>query len=244
MNDNKFYVYQLVDPRNNQPFYIGKGTGYRMKSHLTEAKQPKIKWTNAIKCERIVSIWTSGLDVIAAKIATDLSESDAFILEDKLIQQYGLLITNTGILTNVHSSSSFPRSGNIKRHTKSVIQYDMDGSFVTQFNSASSAAAAINIRIDGILKCCKGRRNYAGGFRWTFVGDPLMPMKECEYHTSRRKSVFQYTTDGTLLSTFQSVKQASVDTGIDASNIIACCKGYMHANTAGGFKWSYDNDII
>jgi hypothetical protein len=29
-----YYVYELIDPRNNMPFYIGKGKGRRAKTHL------------------------------------------------------------------------------------------------------------------------------------------------------------------------------------------------------------------
>ena len=36
-----YYVYQLVDPRNNQPFYIGKGKGRRAKTHLWEIPETR-----------------------------------------------------------------------------------------------------------------------------------------------------------------------------------------------------------
>lgn len=39
---NGFYVYALIDPRNNQVFYIGKGTGNRVFSHEIESgKSPR-----------------------------------------------------------------------------------------------------------------------------------------------------------------------------------------------------------
>ena len=39
---NGFYVYALIDPRNNQVFYIGKGAGNRVFSHEIESgKSPK-----------------------------------------------------------------------------------------------------------------------------------------------------------------------------------------------------------
>jgi hypothetical protein len=31
-----YYVYQYIDPRNNLPFYIGKGKGKRYQTHLFE----------------------------------------------------------------------------------------------------------------------------------------------------------------------------------------------------------------
>ena len=36
--DYKYYVYRLVDPRNMQTFYVGKGSGDRVFQHAKEAK--------------------------------------------------------------------------------------------------------------------------------------------------------------------------------------------------------------
>ena len=33
----KYYVYHLIDPRDNSVFYIGKGTGNRINDHQKEA---------------------------------------------------------------------------------------------------------------------------------------------------------------------------------------------------------------
>ena len=33
-----FYVYMLIDPRNNKPFYVGKGKGNRVFQHVEDAK--------------------------------------------------------------------------------------------------------------------------------------------------------------------------------------------------------------
>ena len=32
-----YYVYRLIDPRNGQTFYIGKGKGNRVFAHVNEA---------------------------------------------------------------------------------------------------------------------------------------------------------------------------------------------------------------
>ena len=53
-----YYVYFLIDSRNGQIFYVGKGKGKRVKQHTREAKSNNV--VNAIKVERIREIWQSG----------------------------------------------------------------------------------------------------------------------------------------------------------------------------------------
>lgn len=35
----QFYVYALIDPKTNKPFYIGKGKDDRIKQHFSEAEE-------------------------------------------------------------------------------------------------------------------------------------------------------------------------------------------------------------
>ncbi len=39
---NKYYVYELIDPRNSKIFYVGKGKEKRMYSHISRVKNGKI----------------------------------------------------------------------------------------------------------------------------------------------------------------------------------------------------------
>lgn len=81
-----FYVYQLIDPRNGKPFYIGKGTGNRIDDHEREAKND----VTHPKCDAIRSIWLAGYEVKKEKIKTFISEDDAFSFEEKMIEKIGL----------------------------------------------------------------------------------------------------------------------------------------------------------
>jgi hypothetical protein len=236
MTDNRFYIYLLVDPRNDFPFYVGKGTGYRANSHLTEAKQPVVRWTNRLKCERIQSIWRTGLSVIVTKLHTNLSEEAAYKYESQIILQYGLLVTNTGILTNIRQGGEHSNKKSTGK-TKSVTQYSMDGMPLNQYPNAASAAIQNNMRNSGILACCKRTQNYAGGFRWTYTGDVLHPMAACEYHEQNKRPVNQYTTDLVFVQQFSSITAAVDSVGSNSGNISRCCSG--HSKTTGGFIWQY-----
>ena len=54
--------------------------------------------------------------------------------------------------------------------------------------------------------------------------------------------VAQYTKDGEHIATYESLKDASVATGINISTLCLCCKGKQgksRRKTAGGYVWKY-----
>lgn len=80
---NGFYVYALVDPRDDKVFYIGKGTGNRIFSH--EIENAKYHKTEKFKLQKIREIEDSGHSVKRLIINWGLSEAEAFSAEATLI---------------------------------------------------------------------------------------------------------------------------------------------------------------
>ncbi len=93
---NKFYVYALVDPRNEQIFYIGKGSKKRHLQHVKEYLKTSNSKNDVI--ERIIS---SNLEVKYKIIAEGLNEEAAYLLEEILIERFGRIVIKTGNLTNL-----------------------------------------------------------------------------------------------------------------------------------------------
>jgi hypothetical protein len=75
-----FYVYELVDPRDDRVFYVGKGRGQRDRMTLSDG--------NCSKMEVIKAIKTAGLKVIVRRFADGLTEAEAFRLERERIYHY------------------------------------------------------------------------------------------------------------------------------------------------------------
>lgn len=78
-----FYVYALIDPRNEKVFYIGKGTGNRVFQH--EQESAKQHGSEKEKIKKIQEIQASGRQVKRLIIYWGLSEQEAFIAEASLI---------------------------------------------------------------------------------------------------------------------------------------------------------------
>lgn len=96
MKENKeFYVYKLIDSRNNETFYVGKGKKNRMKTHISRAKkwQQNNKSTFAVNKKlynKILKIVNEGKEVICQKVETELTDEQACKLEKAIIAEIGL----------------------------------------------------------------------------------------------------------------------------------------------------------
>ncbi len=120
---NIYYVYQLVDPRNNQPFYIGEGKGKRAWTHL----EFKSRCNNPHKDRVIRKIYACGLIPIVEILHDHLSKQDAVAIQDKLILEIGLdNLTNICINANppIKRGADNPFYG--KHHKPETLQYLKD----------------------------------------------------------------------------------------------------------------------
>lgn len=123
---NDYYIYYLIDPRTNIPFYIGKGKGVRCTVHL---KETQATTENYSKYAFIKDIRKSGLEPLIEKILTDLPEDVAYELESELIQAFGRIkYDSNGILTNICVDNRPPKITSwkpetIQKRTESVNRY-------------------------------------------------------------------------------------------------------------------------
>ena len=94
-----YYVYELVDPRNNQPFYVGKGKGRRAKTHLWETPETR----NEHKENKIAAIRHEGLEPSIKYVVENIKDEElAYDIETALIKRYGRKgYDKDGILTNI-----------------------------------------------------------------------------------------------------------------------------------------------
>lgn len=82
----RFYVYELIDPRDNSVFYIGKGKGARVDAHEAETR----RGASSRKCDRIRQIWASGGAVQKRIVKRFSDEAAAYDFEAQLTLDAGL----------------------------------------------------------------------------------------------------------------------------------------------------------
>jgi hypothetical protein len=109
-----YYIYYYIDPRDNLPFYVGKGINDRLFDHLYETE---FNTENRHKFYRIQYLKNNGLAPIIKKVIENIEDEFlAYELETKEILKYGRIgYESYGILTNVCLGSKPPSpKGRIK----------------------------------------------------------------------------------------------------------------------------------
>ena len=87
---NEWYVYKLLDPRDNKPFYVGKGVKYRMYAHESCVNNGKIPNGNYRLYDKIKSILNDNEKIIYEQVYFTNDEDDAYDHEELLTDEIGL----------------------------------------------------------------------------------------------------------------------------------------------------------
>jgi len=84
----EFYTYELVDPRNNKVFYVGKGKDKRLYSHFNTIKSGR-NLRNKKLGNKLKKLIRENLKPVYRKVLKTENEQEAFNKEIDLIAKYG-----------------------------------------------------------------------------------------------------------------------------------------------------------
>jgi len=142
---NRFYVYVYLDPRkpgkykygeyefDYEPFYVGKGEGYRINVHLYESKlendENKLKTNKIKKIQREIES-----DPIKFLYKKNMIEQNALELETIMIVTIGRINLNAGPLTNLTNGGEGKSGHIVSDETKQKISNANKGQLVGEKN--------------------------------------------------------------------------------------------------------------
>lgn len=102
----------------------------------------------------------------------------------------------------------------LKRSSKKVYQYDLDGNYITSYLSVAEAERATNIPHSSIGDIAKnnGLKGQAGGYQWSYeYYDSILPYKKAL--NGRARAVYKCNENNIILEKFDTVKSAAESVG-------------------------------
>lgn len=237
----KYFVYELIDPRDNTTFYVGKGTRQRHKAHESEARTGNNS-INKAKCEYIRELWESGHNV-EYKLHPCVDEMAAFDLEQQLIERYGRRIKGTGNLFNVDAGGRDrwrPKTSN-----KIVYVYDFSGTLVHTFTTTRKAAD--HFCVDPSVVSSRARRTKTYNDKWVLSYVELdndVVAEIIQTNRPAKRKVQQCDMQWNVIAEYESTYAAGRSVpGIREDAIYSTLRefqtGKRKSPQAGGFLWRY-----
>lgn len=238
------YLYRHIRLDKNQPFYVGIGSDDSFK-RAYDRKSRNVYW------KHVVNISPYEVEIML----DDLTWEQACEKEKEFIKLYGRKDLNEGTLVNMTNGGDGmlgvkPSEQRIKKlvdsRRKEVLQYDLEGNLIREWESASRVEKCLKISESQIIANCKGHKGKksAGGYVWRYKElqnwfNPIYVNNKNShcYNQKHQKIVLQYDMEGNFISEFRSVRYAESQTNIARATIIAVCKGRI--KHAGNYIWKY-----
>ena len=239
------YIYVILNDINPEQVYVGQTTttaDTRWRSHISQIKNH----TFTDKLHNKMEYY--GKEHFAMEIIETHSCEYKDDLIDKLDEREIYYIAFFDSYKNGLNSTKGGRC-NADHVKRSVIQYDMCGNKIAEYEAVDDIKKYLNKQcISSIYACCYGEIKYAYGFIWRYKDDefekyPLPTDKEIREATIRIKSlgkIKQYSLIGELLRVYMNVNEAVETTKVSRRQIINSCSG--NKVTGGQFVWRFEND--
>ena len=212
------YIIYKAENISNGAVYIGattKSLDARQKDHIERANSGDSgKFQNAIA--------TFGVEVFS------WSQIDTAISSDQLAKKEKEYILQYDSKENGYNADC---GGGVR---KTIYQYDaITGALVDKHPNLSVAGAVVGLTKQGLSNVCLSVNKVCKGFYWTYdYIDTFLPLKDL-----RRKKVQQYTIEGEFINEFNSVSEASKQTGYNKTSIAKVCR--RERKSSGGYHWKY-----
>ena len=170
-----------------------------------------------VTLQEIEGLWQQGYGI--SEIAEILGVS-RMVIRDRIY---------TSPLYSKEEAQSRGRNKRLSQKRKGIIQKDPDGNFIAYYESGVQAEEKTGIDRKAISQALR-RGGKSGGYVWEYADTTK------RNHSSSRK-VQQFTKDGKLVATFESVGSAAKKNNINASGIYATCNNQQ--KSSGGYIWKY-----
>ena len=118
----------------------------------------------------------------------------------------------------------------IKRLKKDILQYDLQGNFIREWNSIKEACDSVNLK--SLTNALDGTKDNLGGYMWRYKTDNF----KTKIDPSKLLRIVQRLNNfGEVIEDLFLYEAGQKYGGV--TNIINCCDG--RTNTCKGYKWRF-----
>jgi predicted GIY-YIG superfamily endonuclease len=215
MQQKKNLVYKVTNQETGKT-YIGVTTR-SMEERKADHVQKANKGMGSYFQEAIA---TNGADAFTwTQIDTANSSNELAEKEKKYILQYD-------------SKENGYNSDNGGGFKKTVYQFDLEGNLMASFDGLKAIESTLGHDKRRVSNACTTSTVWKGSY-WSYSqNNTFKPPRD-----GRKKKVFQYSLDGEILACFNSVAEASRETGLSKTCISRCCR--KERKSSSGFIWKY-----
>ena len=123
-----------------------------------------------------------------------------------------------------------------------ITMYNLQGEKLRVFASLRDAERITGINHGNISRSCSKSCKHASGFIFRY-GDEKCDIT-VRYPNAAKKVVQEIDENGVAINEFKSIAVASIEVGIDASNISRVCNGKKKSSKGRVFRFKNESDIF
>jgi hypothetical protein len=229
-----YYVYVLIDPRNNQPFYVGKGKGKRVEAHYYNWASDRMD--NPYKSKKIEKLKKLGYQPKYEIVFEHTDVKLVYEEEKRLIAKWGRhRYDKGGILTNIRlGGEGSPEA------CRPVKQYNLFGEYIQTFSSCLAAIKSCGKENSSpIIGCCRKKPSHKSAFSyfWTYAEEEL-DLEWC--FGGKKKPVYQWDLEGNFINRYINVNRAA----LHFQKLLSYTEILKRAKKGGScqnFQWTFTN---
>ena len=124
-----------------------------------------------------------------------------------------------------------------------VLQYDLYGNFIQEWNSSSEAEKSLGLSAGSVSRCCNKQRTNSGDFLWKKNDDntPIEELKLAYARSQKCCKVDLIDDNGSVIKTYESGKMAEQELNIARGKVSEICNNKYGRKSANGYKfqWNY-----
>jgi hypothetical protein len=142
-------------------YVIGSRVYERLKTEYSEmlTGKPQTQETKNKKSKSMLDVWSGKTKEEMSEIGQKIWDTRRKNGNDKVTQKQA---------ENISKSLKGRKITWDRKRNKTIIQYDLDGNVIKEYESQSQASRETNVNQSDISACCNEKQKTAGGFTWKF----------------------------------------------------------------------------